>query len=154
MMRPSIIFGMADPQMFVTALERAGARLTETRRTVARLVADSEGPFTANDLASSARRGRLDIGRATIFRSLELFGELGLVERLDLPSGEHAYVRCEAVHHHHLVCSACGRSTRVDDCGMAAVTREAARRTGFRIDMHRLELFGLCPDCQRARPGT
>ncbi|HUG47879.1 MAG TPA: transcriptional repressor, partial [Candidatus Limnocylindria bacterium] len=90
------------------------------------------------------------LGRATIFRSLELFVELGVLERLDLPSGEHAYVRCEPVHHHHVVCSRCGRTTEVEDCGMQDVVREVTRRTGYRIDSHRLEMYGMCTACQRS----
>jgi Fe2+ or Zn2+ uptake regulation protein len=142
---------MGDPQPLVIALDRAGFRVTEPRRTVAELIADQEGHFTAADLVDDARRRRLGVGRATIFRALELFSEMGVVERLDLPSGEHAYIPCEPVHHHHVVCSRCGRAVDVEDCGMGAVAREISRRTGFRIDDHRLELYGLCPDC--AAPG-
>jgi Fe2+ or Zn2+ uptake regulation protein len=138
---------MGDPQPLVIALDRAGFRVTEPRRTVAELIADREGHFTAADLVDDARRRRLGVGRATIFRALELFSEMGVVERLDLPSGEHAYIPCEPVHHHHVVCSRCGRAVDVEDCGMGAVAREISRRTGFRIDDHRLELYGLCPDC-------
>ena len=77
----------------------------------------------------------------------------GLVERIDLPDGTHAYIPCEPTHHHHLVCLNCGATTDVDDCGIEAVTREAARRSGFKIEQHRLELFGRCPDCRSARRG-
>ena len=76
--------------------------------------------------------------------------ELGLVERLDLPSGEHAYVPCEPVHHHHLICSRCGRTEEVDDPRIERITRSIGRRTGYRIERHRLELFGLCPACAAA----
>ena len=138
---------MGDPQPLIVALDRAGFRVTEPRRTVAELIADREGHFTAADLVDDARGRRLGVGRATIFRALELFTEMGLVERLDLPNGEHAYIPCEPVHHHHVVCSRCGRAVDVEDCGMGAVAREISRRTGFRIDDHRLELYGLCPDC-------
>ena len=72
------------------------------------------------------------------------------MERVDLPSGEHAYVECEPIHHHHVICSLCQRTTEIEACGMPAVTRDVARRTGFRIQFHRLELFGVCPDCQAA----
>jgi Fe2+ or Zn2+ uptake regulation protein len=138
---------MGDPQPLIIALDRAGFRVTEPRRSVAELIADREGHFTAADLVADARRRRLGVGRATIFRALELFSEMGVVERLDLPSGEHAYIPCEPIHHHHVVCSRCGRAEDVEDCGMGAVAREISRRTGFRIDDHRLELYGLCPDC-------
>ena len=139
---------MRDPGPLIVALDRAGFRVTEPRRTVAELIADREGHFTAADLVDDARQRRLGVGRATIFRALELFTEMGLVERLDLPDGEHAYVPCEPIHHHHVVCSACGQGVEVEDCGMAAVAGEVARRTGFDIQAHRLELYGLCPACR------
>ena len=138
----------------VRALDLAGYRLTGPRRAVAELIAGRRGHVTAADLVAEARSRRLGIGRATIFRALELFTELELVERLDLPNGEHAYVECARAHHHHVVCESCGRTTEVEDCGMQAVAEEVARRSGYRIDTHRLELFGLCPACAErpARP--
>ncbi len=145
-----IVGGMTDSSPIVTALDRAGYRLTEPRRAVAGLITSRTGHFTAADLVDDARRRRLDVGRATVFRALELFTELHAVERVDLPSGEHAYVECEPVHHHHVICSQCARTTEVEACGMPAVARDVARRTGFRIQDHRLELFGICPDCQAA----
>lgn len=139
----------ADEADLARALERAGARLTEPRRRVLREIARRTGHFTAADLLAGTAVEETAAGRATVFRTLELVTALGLVERLDLPSGEHAYVRCEPTHHHHAICSRCGRSTEVDDCGIAAVAAEVARRTGYRIDRHRLELFGVCPECAR-----
>ncbi len=141
---------MVDTKPLLDALYDAGIRSTEPRRTVAELIARRDGHFTARELVDDAAERQLAIGRATVFRALETFVDLGLVERLDLPSGEHAYVACEPTqHHHHLVCSRCGHSTEVEDCGMNEVAREVARRTGFRIDRHRLELFGVCPECLR-----
>ena len=134
----------------VAALDRAGHRLTMPRRTVAHLVAQREGHFTAADLVADAGRLRTPIGRATVFRALELFTELGLVERVDLPTGDHAYVACDAVHHHHAICTACGRSFDVDDIGLGRVLEDVARGLDFRVTSHRLEVFGVCADC-RAR---
>jgi Fe2+ or Zn2+ uptake regulation protein len=135
----------------IDALDGAGFRLTTTRRAVADLIAEYDGHFTAADLTTAARERRLGISRATLFRSLELLTELGVVERLDLPSGEHAYVPCARVHHHHVVCSRCGRATDVEDSGVAEAVALIAKRSGYRIDSHRLELFGLCRSCQ-AKP--
>ena len=137
----------------VTALEGAGYRLTEPRRSLATLIAEQDGHFTAASLVDAARERRLGVGRATVFRTLEVLEDLGAVERLDLPSGEHAYVGCEPAHHHHVVCSGCGRTDEIDDAGLRAVVADVARRTGYRVDEHRLELFGLCPVCQHSRPG-
>ena len=131
-----------------TVLDDAGYRLTDARRSIAELIAGRAGHFTAADLVADARRRRLGIGRATIFRTLDVLAELHAVERLDLPNGDHAYVACEPAHHHHIVCSNCGQSRDIDDAGWRAVVRDIERRSGYRIDDHRLELFGRCPDCQ------
>ena len=140
----------------IEALDRAGVRVTEPRRAVARLVAEQRGHFTANDLVDAASRRNLPVGRATVFRALDLFAELNLVERLDLPDGLHAYVACDASHHHHVVCSSCGRSADVEDSGIAEVVARIAAGTGFSITSHRLELFGLCPSCaaRQSSPGS
>lgn len=138
---------MVDANTIVAALEGAGYRLTTPRRSLARLIAARSGHFTAEDLLSDSARIKGRTGRATVFRSLDLLAELGLIERLDLPSGEHAFVACESVHHHHVTCSSCGRSTEVDDHGFESVVAAIGQATGYRIDTHRLELYGRCSAC-------
>jgi Fur family ferric uptake transcriptional regulator len=141
-----------DETAILTGLDRAGYRATEPRRMLAALIATLDGHFTAAELDRQARDRRLGIGRATIFRTLEVLETLGIVERLDLPSGEHAYVACARAHHHHVVCSRCGRASEIDDAGLRIVVSEIAIRTGYRVDEHRLELFGLCPECLAREP--
>lgn len=143
---------MGDPTAIMTALERAGYRLTEPRRALAMLIADQEGHFTAADLVAASRARHVGVGRATVFRTLDALADVGAVERMDLPSGGHVYVGCEPSHHHHVVCSRCGRATGIDDAGLRVIVREVARQTGYRVDDHRLELFGVCPECLAARP--
>ena len=133
----------------LAALDRAGYRLTGPRRAVADLIAARHGHFTAADLVDDAAGRRLDMSRATIFRTLDVLEAVGAIERIDLPSGDHAYITCEpAAHHHHVVCERCGRASDVDDAGLAGVVARIGRETGYRIGAHRLELFGLCPACQ------
>lgn len=138
----------AETDTVLAALAHAGYRLTAPRQAVAALVASRPGHFTAAELLNEARRRRLRVGRATLFRNLDLLVELGALERLDLPSGDHAYVACKPEqHHHHVVCRKCGRSVEIEDTGLQSVVSEISRRSGYRIDGHRLELFGLCPVC-------
>jgi Fur family ferric uptake transcriptional regulator len=139
---------MPDQTPIAHALDRAGYRLTAPRLAVAELVESQDGHFTAADLASIARSRRLGISRATLFRALDLLTELQLLERVDLPDGEHAYVRCAPAHHHHVICSRCGRATEIEDSALTGAVAEIARTSGYRIDSHRLELFGLCRHCQ------
>ena len=142
-----------DTPSIITTLDRAGYRLTEPRRALAELIASREGHFSAGDLVAEARTRRLGVGRATVFRTLEVLEALGTVERLDLPSGDHAYVLCQRSHHHHVVCSRCGRTNEIADGSLQVVVNEIARRTGYRVDTHRLELFGVCPACVASQPG-
>ncbi|MFI5292639.1 MAG: Fur family transcriptional regulator [Candidatus Limnocylindrales bacterium] len=139
---------MTSARPLVAAMDDAGYRLTLPRRTVAELVAARDGHFTANDLIEDAKVRDLGIGRATIFRALDLFTELEVLERIDLPSGDHAYVPCQPQgHHHHIVCQRCGAATDVEDLGLGAAIEEIQRRTGWQVQTHRLELYGRCPDC-------
>jgi Fe2+ or Zn2+ uptake regulation protein len=122
--------------------------VTAPRRAVAELLADRDEHFTALDLVGEAKRRRLGVGRATVFRALEIFEELGLVERIDLPNGTHAYVVCQPSHHHHVVCTNCGRAAEVGDLGLDVIADDVRSQTGFVLDSHRIELYGLCEDCR------
>jgi Fur family ferric uptake transcriptional regulator len=140
---------MPDTNDIATALAAAGYRMTSPRKALAQVIAGQVGLFTAEKLQADAASQRLKVGRATVFRALELLADVGIVERLDMPTGEHAFVVCEPAHHHHVVCSSCGRSTGASDHGLERVAAAIGAETGYRIETHRLELFGLCPDCQR-----
>jgi Fur family transcriptional regulator, ferric uptake regulator len=132
----------------VAMFERAGYQPTPSRRLVAELVAGRTGPFSAADLIMAARERRSAVGRATIFRALELLSSLHAVERLVLPDGSMGYVSCHpSAHHHHLVCTACGRGVDIADGDLGRLVDEIGGRHGFRIESHRLELFGVCPEC-------
>jgi Fe2+ or Zn2+ uptake regulation protein len=122
--------------------------VTAPRRVVAEMLVDRDEHFTALELVSEAKRRRLGVGRATVFRALEIFEELELVERIDLPNGTHAYVVCQPNHHHHVVCTNCGRAAEVGDLGLDVIADEVRSQTGFVLDSHRIELYGLCEDCR------
>ncbi len=141
--------GAQTSEDVIRALDDAGHRVTPARRAVVDLIFTRNGAFDTSDLVADARRRKLGAARATIFRTLELLNEIGAVERLDLPNGEHTYIRCSSGHHHHVVCTRCQRSVDLEDCGMGEIAEDIGRRTGYQIDRHRIELFGLCPSCQR-----
>jgi Fur family ferric uptake transcriptional regulator len=140
-MRPGINEPVAE------ALSSGGRRMTRARRTVGELIGRQQGCFTAADLLDEASSRALPIGRATVFRTLDLLAEEGSLERIDLPTGEHAYVSCAPDHHHHVVCRSCGVSVEVADSGLQEAITRIGSQTGFQIEQHRLELFGLCPQC-------
>ena len=144
---------MVDVVPLLAALERSDYRMTEPRRTVAALVADQPGHFAAADLVEARGARDLDVGRATIFRTLDVMLELGLVERLDLPVRRARLRRLRtAPPPPRGVLGAAAAREDIDDA-RAAARSSATSHDGpaTAIDAHRLELFGLCPDCQAAR---
>jgi Fur family transcriptional regulator, ferric uptake regulator len=142
---------MSTPERILDAFRRAGYQPTPNRRLVADLVAGMHEPFSAAGLLELARRRQPGLGRATIFRALEVLSSLSVVERLVLPDASVGYVVCDPdEHHHHLVCSRCGRGVDIADGELAGLVDEIGRRHGYRIQSHRLELFGVCPACVKS----
>ncbi len=133
-----------------TALASNDLRVTAPRRAVMQLVAGrGAGHFSAADLLADAKRRQVGVGRATIFRTLDLLLATGRIERIDLPDGDHAYVACQpSNHHHHVICTGCGRSTDIADAELRAVIGAIGRATGYVIERHRLELYGRCGRCR------
>ena len=121
-----------------------GWRLTDQREVVVREIADRAGAFTAEALVDELRpRG---IGRATVYRALDLLERQGMITKMHL-DGCHGYTVCEDGHHHHLVCNMCGKVTQVDATEVEAEIRTLADRLRFRVDTHTLEFSGRCEAC-------
>ncbi len=156
-MRPSINKpGLQDSHAHQLAarLAEGGHRLTRPRSAVLAQVAASSASFTATELLESVATVAPEVGRATVFRTLDLLVELGLVRRVHTESAGnwgHSYVLCDLAetHHHHLVCTSCGRVADFEGCGFDSMLPDLQARTSFRVEGHRLELYGLCEACQR-----
>jgi Fe2+ or Zn2+ uptake regulation protein len=127
-------------------LSDLGYRLTSTRAAIAEAIASRPTQFTARELVDELEPRR--IGRATVFRALDLLVELGLLERLHGELSCHSYAYCAPEHHHHLVCTSCGLITSVVSGTVERELRDVARRARFRPDRHQVEIFGLCQACQ------
>ncbi|HEX6508329.1 MAG TPA: Fur family transcriptional regulator [Chloroflexota bacterium] len=125
-------------------LARSGYRRTEPRRVILQAITHHAGPFTAESLADELRSS--GVGRATVFRTIDVMTDLGMLHRLHT-GGCHGYTVCPPGHHHHLTCSACGRVESVEGCGLDEQLARLAGNAGFAIEEHHLELSGLCADC-------
>lgn len=143
---------MPDVETVLDRLGNEGYRLTGPRRTVLEEVLNRHEPFTSAELWESLQQTSPTIGRATVFRTLDLLTRLGVVQRIhrDAEAGRcHAYLACDDHHHHHLICNSCGKVTDFhEDKALDALVREVERRTAFKVKGHRLELVGTCPTCK------
>jgi len=135
-----------------SALERAlrarGYRLTAARRAIlAALAAAGEHP-TADALAAAVHQAAPGVGRMTVYRTLDLLCELGLLRPVYQGTGAAHYVLLLDGHHHHLVCSRCQRVIEFDDCALGELAETVARRYGFVVEGHLLEFYGRCAECR------
>jgi Fur family ferric uptake transcriptional regulator len=125
-------------------------RITEPRRNLLQMVAGYRSPFTAEQLYADVRDAHPSIGRATVYRTLDLLHARGWLSRVHREDGEHAYVLADSGHQHYLVCKGCGEVTAFEGCDLDALLGGLASRLGFEIEGHWLEAFGRCRRCRRA----
>jgi Fur family ferric uptake transcriptional regulator len=130
-------------------LRQKARRITGPRLAILRLLAERHSPMSSKDLFARLDNGGCNL--ATIYRSLHLLEDLGLVKRFDFGDNIARYelVTSEAdEHHHHLVCTECSGVVEIDDCFPEELERKISRRNGFKSVTHKLEFFGVCPRCQ------
>jgi Fur family transcriptional regulator, ferric uptake regulator len=146
-------------------LVRAGYSNTRARRAVVDALLASLGPVSPAELLEAGRKTHPALGLVTVYRTLDILEQLGLVRKLHLEEGCHSYalstaalradrndhVRGEDAHGHHIICQECHRAVEFAGCDMDAVIASVRQQTGFAVRSHWLEMFGLCPTCQENR---
>jgi Fur family ferric uptake transcriptional regulator len=125
----------------------APRRLTAQRRLVAQALRDAARTVGAVELFDTLRRTNPRIGRATVFRTLDLLVDMGLAQRFEGEGHVHLYTSCKPAHHHHLVCRSCGSSSDIDDADVEALIASMRRRHGFSVDHGSLDFYGVCARC-------
>ena len=139
-----------------SVLSLHGYRLTAPRAAIVAAVLRHRRPFTAEQLVaelSEQRAGRA-IGRATVYRTLEILAAVDVLTRLVQPDGRPSYIIGNPGHRHHLVCSECGSAVEFTSCPVDQLVRDLTRDTDYQIHHHLLEVFGVCPRCQRSHPAA
>ncbi|MCS7222301.1 MAG: Fur family transcriptional regulator [Anaerolineae bacterium] len=129
------------------ALRRSGYKVTRARRMVLEALIAATGHATASDVVTRVQAHAPGVGRASVYRALDLFSQLGLVQASGLGSAATTYTLAPAGHHHHLVCVRCHKIVEFDDCYLADLQRQLAERFGFQINGHLVEMYGRCPGC-------
>ena len=130
-------------------LGESGRRRTSARAEVIRAALKRDQPFTAQALVGDlAKKG---VGRATVFRTLDLLVTLGALSRVHgIEQGARCvrYTACAPSHHHHLICRGCGRVEEIRASGLEQRIAALARRYGYQALDHGLEVQGLCAECR------
>jgi len=136
---------LTPAQGLVSELRDQGFKITSPRHRVIESVASREDNFTAEELAAELAQ----IGRATVYRTLKLLLDHGLVCRVVLSDGSVCYRVSHKAHHHHLVCVSCGATEDIHLTDVEAVLSRVREATDYDVVGHRLEVYGFCPQCRR-----
>ena len=133
-------------ETYVERLQERGRRATTPRRRVIAAMGGLGEHFSAEEVAQRAP----GVGRATVYRTLRLLREQGMLCRVLLEGGMSRYRLTERGHHHHLTCTSCGAVQDFSDYDVSGV-EELARRAGFTMEGHWIEIYGRCAVCRAGR---
>lgn len=135
----------------ITLLRLRGYKITPQRRAILRVIVDSQEHLTPADIYERAHKEHPGIGLVTVYRTLDILDELGLICEVHAEDGRLSYLLTRpSEHHHHLICSDCGKVVDFTGCRLGELEKRLSRETGFEVESHLLEFMGCCPSCQKA----
>lgn len=130
-------------------LRRKFHKLTGPRQSILAVLRERARPMSSKQIHAALGAGECDL--ATVYRSVRLLENMGMVKRFDFGDGIARYELLregDDGHHHHLVCTRCAEVVEIEDCFSCELEQRVALRNGFKAVTHRLEFFGVCPACQ------
>ncbi len=134
--------------------EQMGLRSTRQRRLIAERLAQRAAAgsyFATDDFWHELQQDDAGLGRATVYRAVEVLAQEGVLDRVEFADGTHRYRVCgKQSHHHHVTCTQCHRVVNVEACLSSELLSAIERQTQFILKGHSLELFGQCPQCRQA----
>jgi Fur family ferric uptake transcriptional regulator len=129
-------------------LQDAGYKITNARRTVVTVLCESNGHLTSAEVLDRVEARDPAIGRASVFRTLDLLTDLAIVRPTYLePRTPNYVVMPTDGHHAHIICTTCSKVIELDECHVSDLLEDIARLHNLRLTGHLLELYGSCADC-------
>ncbi len=131
-----------------------GLKSTRQRSLIIDTFFDATGHLSVEDLWAKVRQADAKVSVATVYRTMKLLHECGLVHAQNFGDGQTRYEAAMGRHHHdHLICTGCGTIVEFENDRIEALQEAVARKHGFRVTSHKMELYGLCRNCARELDG-
>jgi Fur family ferric uptake transcriptional regulator len=125
-------------------------RSTEQRRLIIDALFDSSEHVTLDGLLRQVRAVDSRVGYATVYRTMKLLADSGIVQEHKFGDGFTRYELVDEQHHHdHLICLECGKISEFEEPLIEELQTRIATRYGFQVKQHKHELYGVCADCQK-----
>jgi Fur family ferric uptake transcriptional regulator len=131
-------------------LTRKGCKNTKARAAVIKTLEAAHQPMAAEDIFVKIKESGLSTNLSTVYRTLDLMENKGLVEKSMVGGGKAMYELAGLGHKHHLICTNCSKMVSVDICPFDKMEMQVGKATNYDITGHKLELYGLCPECKKA----
>ena len=133
------------------ALRRDGRRLTRQRRVIwSVLLAEPEGHLSAEDIVERVHERLPRVNSSTVYRTLEILVEDGLLRRTNLGADRAYYEPVQDHLHHHLICERCGKVSHFHDETLGELRARIEKDSGFRLGEREISFFGICGSCLRS----
>ena len=132
-------------------LNSRGLRSTSQRALILEIIRRGQGHLDADEVYRQAREKQPRLSMSTVYRNLQMFKKLGLVEEIHLDETHHHYEVKPSVEHHHLVCLGCGKVIEFRYPLTRHVQRNVAEAKDFHIIETEVRMTGYCPQCQQDR---
>jgi Fur family transcriptional regulator, ferric uptake regulator len=132
-----------------TRLRQSGHKVTPQRTAIIKIVLESTELLTPSALYKKVHRVDPEVGEVTVYRTLDILSELGLVCMVHTSENAHSYIGRPSEHHDHLICSECGKVVNFTDCNVSSLEKRLISETGFIINNHRLDFYGKCRECRK-----
>lgn len=142
---------MNTPQeVFAEYLGHKNLKMTPQRRLILDTILKRKEHLSSEELYSHVKKRDSSIGQATVYRTLKLLNESGLIEPLDFADGVTRYEPSYGTDHHdHLICEHCGKNIEILDETIELRQEELAKEHGFTLSRHKMYLYGVCADCRK-----
>lgn len=135
-------------QRYLERLRGSGYKVTNARRTVLEVLLEMEGHVTSSDVLEAVAEADARIGRASVFRTLDLLTQLNIIRPTYVDtSATPQYVMMPDGHHHHVICTNCSRVIEFDDCGLSQLQKRLESEYSLTITGHLLEFYAICKEC-------
>ena len=132
----------------IQKLKESGHKITPQRLAIVKILAESKGHPTVETIYDHLKPDFPTMSVATVYRNIVLIKSLGEVLELGFPDGSNRYDGNKPYPHPHVICQKCGKIVDPHLESLDKMKTEVASETGFKILNHRLDFFGICPDCQ------
>ena len=142
---------MKNQQDTASKLRELGYRLTPQRLLILSAIEDSPNHISAEEIHAQIATRFPDVNISTVYRTLELLKQLGLVAETDLGGGRVSYHPAAKGHHHHLICQQCGAVIDVDETILARLQDVLLQRYRFHAQLTHLAIRGICEKCAATR---